>query len=309
MNKATPKPSRTLRASQQGKIHPVIVYPFRQPNDHADLVELYGFVAKLNADKERYARPITVMDRKTLDSAQSDPRFVAFRKQTVSGVSDILDAWCVDTCQMWYTGLGAAFERGQEHDAYWLIPGDFNYGSQVGREVLSKLHDLPEIIEELAQDFCIGEITTDHNHSKHLIDDYGTFALLYVWFPELARRIREITEQPRSEFFAIRHGFLKEVLHQRWYAYEQTLVTLLHAVGAGRRVSRFSVGEITDLPHGQDTLDAAIQQIERTERVLKMCWRGRNLHRKDWIKDYLELENHSSEVIRSAFAILHNLLR
>jgi hypothetical protein len=308
MSKPHPKAARASEGSKLGKIHPVVIYPFRQPSDYSDLSELYEFVAKLDADKQRYARPITVMDCKTFGAAQGDPRFISFRRQKVAQHSDILDAWCVDTCQMWYTGLGAAFARGQENDAYWLIPGDFNYGSQVGREVLSRLHDLPEIIEELEQDFCVGEINTDHNHSKHLIDAYGTFALLYIWFPDLASRIREVTEQPRSEFFAVRHGFLKEVLNQRWYAYEQTLVALVHAVGAGRRVSRFSVGEITDLPCGQDSLDAAIQQIERTERVLKMCWRSRNLQRKNWIEDYLELEKRSGEVRRSASAILRNLL-
>lgn len=309
MTKPSRRAARPSPTPSQGRIHPVVIYPFKQPDDYTDLLALYRFVAKLDADKRRYARPITVMDCKTVAAAQGDTRFGAFRKHEVAPHSDIIEAWCVDTCQMWYTGLGAAFARGQENDAYWLIPGDFNYGTQVGKEVLSRLHDLPEIIEDLDQDLCIGEIATDVGHSKHLIDEYGTFALLYIWFPELASRIRELTEQPRSEFFAIRHGFLHEALQQRWYAYEQTLVLLLQAVFAGRRISRFSVGEITDLPTGRDTLDAAIQQIERTERVLKMCWRSRNLHRGEWVKDYLELKGRSNEVMRSAFAILSNLLR
>ena len=71
---------------------------------------------------------------------------------------------------MWYAGLGAAFERGKPGDVYWLIPGDFNYGAAAGREVLGRLQDLPEIILELDQDLCIGEIATDHNNSKQLID-------------------------------------------------------------------------------------------------------------------------------------------
>lgn len=74
---------------------------------------------------------------------------------------------------------------------YWLIPGDFNYGTPVGREVLSRLLDLPEICLELGQDVCVGEIATDHNHSKQLIDTYGTFALLYNWFPVEAQTIRQ----------------------------------------------------------------------------------------------------------------------
>ena len=46
---------------------------------------------------------------------------------------------------MWYSGLGQAFEKGGEDDVYRLIPGDFNYGSAVGKEVLGRLYDLPEI--------------------------------------------------------------------------------------------------------------------------------------------------------------------
>jgi hypothetical protein len=187
-------------------------------------------VARLAAEPESYARPLTVMDRKTYYAMEGNRAFLDFRNNTVARHSEILDAWCVDTCQMWYVGLGAAFERGAENDVYWLIPGDFNYGTPAGQEVLGGLHDLPEIILELDQDVCVGEIATGHNNSKHLIDTYGTFALLYTWFPAEAQEIRQFTERPRSEFFALRHGFLREALMQRWYPYEQTVVMLLQAV-------------------------------------------------------------------------------
>ena len=155
---------------------------------------------------------------------------------------------------------------------------------------------------------CIGEIHTDHNNSKQLIDDYGTFALLYNWFPEEAQAIREFTERPRSEFFAVRHGFLKQVLHQRWYAYEQTVVMLLQAMFDQRVVSRYFVGEITDLREGKDSLSSAMQQIERTERVLKTLWRERNEKKKNWVQRYRELEDQSGQLRRTAFTILGNLL-
>jgi len=145
-------------AGEQGKIHPVVIYPFRQPTDFSDLEPLYELIARLDADKGTYARPITVMDRKTFHAAEGNKPFLDFRKNTVARHSDIVDAWCVDTCQMWYSGLGMAFEMGGAEDVYWLIPGDFNYGTAVGREVLGRLHDLPEICLELKQDVCIGEI-------------------------------------------------------------------------------------------------------------------------------------------------------
>src|SRR6185436_13435126 len=296
------------RGDQNGKVHPVVIYPFRQPSDYSDLEQLYQLIARLDAEKDKYSRPITVMDRKTHYAMEGNKHFLDFGKDIVARNSDILDAWCVDTCQMWYSGLGMAFEKGGPEDVYWLIPGDFNYGTSIGKEVLGRLHDLPEIILELQQDLCIGEIATDHNNSKQLIDTYGTFALLYTWFPAEAQEIRQYTERPRSEFFAIRHSFLREVLRHRWYAYEQTVVMLLHAVFGQKHISRFFVGNISDLPQGRESLGSAMQQVERTERVLKTFWRERNQPKTGWTEQYRNLEIQSEQVRRTALCILQNLL-
>jgi hypothetical protein len=209
---------------------------------------------------------------------------------------------------MWYTGLGLAFERGHANDVYWLIPGDFNYGNALGHEVLSRLHDLPEICVELEQDVCIGEIVADQNHPKHLIDTYGTFALLYNWFPVETREIREYTERPRSEFFALRHEFLGEMLNRRWYAYEQTVVTLLHAVFDKKRISRFFVGHVTDLPEGRESIGSAMAQVERAERVLKTLWRERHQAQAGWSERFRVLDAQSEQVRRTSLTILEKLL-
>lgn len=308
--KALASSSSGRKSSRQaaGKIHPVVIYPFRQPNDYEDLRQLYGLIARLASEPEIYARPITVMDRKTHFANAGQKRFADFRTKTVVASSDVLDAWCVDTCQMWYSGLGMAFERGGPDDIYWLIPGDFNYGSNVGHEVLGRLHDLPEICNELQQDICVGEIATDHNNPKQIIDTYGTFALLYNWFPKEGREIREYTERPRSEFFAMRHAFLGEMLNRRWYTYEQTVVSLLHAVFDQKRISRFFVGHVSDLPEGRESLNSAMQQIDRTERVLKSLWRERHQGSTNWIEQFRELEAKSDQVRRTALTILENLL-
>lgn len=300
--------SKESSSPERGTIHPVVIYPFKQPDDYSDLNSLYQLIARLDTDRSRYARPITVIDRKTHYAADRDKTYLGFRKNVISRHSDILDAWCVDTCQMWCSGLGMAFEQGGDQDIYWLIPGDFNYGTRIGQEVLSRLHDLPEIVLELEQDICIGEIATDHSHSKQLIDTYGTFALLYNWFPAEAQEIRRFTERPRSEFFAIRHPFLREVLAQRWYPYEQTVVMLLHAVFGRKKITRFFVGNISDLPEGGESLAAAMQQVERTERVLKSLWRQRFGSKPDWVKDYHALESRSEQIRRTGLIILENLL-
>jgi hypothetical protein len=316
MNKTIPpEPKlRVLKFPANGKktrtrlIHPVVIYPFIQPEDYSDLRGLYEMVARLDSERSSYARPLTIIDAKTCAANKSKGEFAAFRQAALAKHSDVVEAWCVDTCQMWYTGLGKAFERGGPDDVYWLIPGDFNYGSAIGREVLSRLHDLPEIVLELEQDLCIGEIATDHSNSKQLLDTYGTFALLYNWFPAEAQQIRQFTERPRSEFLSIRHNFLGEMLRQRWYAYEQTVVMLLHAVSNGKQISRFFVGNISDLPEGKESLASAVQQVERTERVLKSLWRERHQARPNWIEQYLALEEESEEIRRTAITILRNLL-
>lgn len=300
--------SPSARKLQTGRIHPIVIYPFHQPKDCSGVEQLYELIARLDGDRSRYARPVTVMDRKTYRASASDRKFAAFRDRTVARYSDILDTWGVDTCQMWYSGLGKAHDAGAANDVYWLIPGDFNYGSPVGREVLGRLHDLPEICVELAQDLCIGEIATDHNNSKQLIDTYGTFALLYNWFPAEAQEIRGYTERPRSEFFAIRHSFLDDVLHRRWFAYEQTVVMLLRAVATDRRISRFFVGNISDLPEGGESIGSAMQQVERSERVLKTVWREQHETQAGWQARYRLLESQSEDIRRTAMIILENLL-
>jgi hypothetical protein len=296
------------RVPRQGKIRPIVIYPFKPAEHYTDLESLYELIARLDKEKDIYARPITVMDRKTYHSMEHDRTFLKFRSDVVRKHSEILDAWCVDTCQMWYSGLGMAYEKGGADDVYWLIPGDFNYGTPMGQEVLGRLHDLPEIILELNQDLCIGEIATDHNNSKQLIDTYGTFALLYNWFPTEAEEIRKFTERPRSEFFALRHSFLADVLKSKWYAYEQTVVMLLQAVQEKKCISRFLVGNISDLPEGRESLPAAMQQVERTERILKSLWRTQHHTKTGWLDEYRVLDSQSEQIRKTAFTILHNLL-
>jgi len=154
----------------------------------------------------------------------------------------------------------------------------------------------------------VGEIAADHNNSKQLIDTYGTFALLYNWFPVQAQEIRQLTERPRSEFLALRHCFLGEVLRQRWYPYEQTVVMLLQAVFGKKGISRFFVGNISDLPEGRESLASAMQQVELTERVLKSVWREHHQADPDWIERYRSLAATSNQIRHSALTILHNLL-
>ena len=49
-----------------GLTHPVVIYPFRQPEKYDDLQQLYGLVETLAKNKEVYARPITVMRARSM---------------------------------------------------------------------------------------------------------------------------------------------------------------------------------------------------------------------------------------------------
>src|SRR6185295_10502682 len=77
-------------AAPNSKVHPVVIYPFRQPGDYSDLEQLYQLVARLDAEKDRYSRPITVMDRKTHYALEGNKHFLDFRSETVARHSDIL---------------------------------------------------------------------------------------------------------------------------------------------------------------------------------------------------------------------------
>jgi hypothetical protein len=301
------------------KIHPIIIYPFTQPDDYSHLTFLYeNLIKKLNKDDTKYVRPITVINRQThynnakyMFNHVKRKKFIEFRKETIENYSDILDAWCVDSCQMWLAGFGEAFDKKSSgEDVYWLIPGDFDYNTENGKFVLDKMIELPDAVFMHEQDMCIGEIEIKKYDAKQLIDTYGTYGLLYNWFPYEAQEIRKITDKPRSEFFALSHSFLREVLRQRWYAYEQTIVILLHGIVGKKRINKIFFNEISDLPQGRESLAAAMQQVERTERVLKLVWRERyEKHDAQWHETFRKLDTQSEQIRGAALVILQNLLR
>ena len=141
-----------------------------------------------------------------------------------------------------------------------------------------------------------------------MIDTYGTFAMLYNWFPVEARKIQQLTRRPRSEFFAIGHGFLHEVLRQRWYAFEQTTVMLLLAVFSNKVIGQLSVGDISDLPLGQESLAAAIAQIDRIEWLMKNFWLERNQAMISLAGNNRHLQAQSEQIRQTAHILLQNAL-
>ena len=83
---------------------------------------------------------------------------------------------------------------------------------------------------------------------------------------------------------------------------------LIWSVIGKKSISRFLVGNISDLPEGRESLASAMQQVERTERVLKAVWREHHQADPDWIEHYRSLAATSNQIRHTALAILHNLL-
>jgi hypothetical protein len=307
------------------RIHPIIVYPFAHPQNLDHLKTLYTKISELcGKTNGKYYTPITVLNRQTIDrvctpkmntdeATEAKARFEDFLATEIKPHSKIIEAWCVDTCQMWLTGLGSASDENSALAAvYWLIPGDFNYNSEEGRKVLRKIEEIPlRVYQESAVDLSLGEIKVPLNSAKQLIDTYGTYGLLYNWFPTEAQGIRLITDKPRTEFFAISDSYLRYVLSKRWYAYEQTIVLLLHAM-AGlnpvRGIRKVELGEIQDEEQGRSRLEGAMQQVERTERVLKLFWRERHSEDRAWREQFRILDRQSEQVRGAAMVIFEQIL-
>lgn len=307
------------------RIRPVIIYPFSQPRNLEGLRVLYGELAALKKDV-RYLKPTTIINNQTrirCTREDANPELksaftVAMNEIVTKEVSYKTETWAVDTCALWQRGLGDAYEHSKYHkaihDVFWLIPGDFNYATAPGRLAAAKMKRIPENILQGRYQICLGEIQVPLNSAKQLIDTYGTYGLLYNWFPAEARGIRACTDKPRTEFFAISYEFLETILvESRWFAYEQTLMVLLQNMKGRepvRKVGKVELGFITDDESTRSTLSSAIQQVERTERALKLFWReqAEREFRPNWQEEFRVLDAQSESVRTAAMVILRRLL-
>jgi hypothetical protein len=306
-------------------IRPVVIYPFVQPKNIESLRLLFEELARLGNDS-LFHKPTTVVNNQTkyrstrpwVESTALDDAYHKAINEIVAPVSTIISTWSVDTCAMWLRGLGDSFEDATDkkahHDIFWLIPGDFDFTTTAGRGALEKLSKIPRRVYEAECDICLGEIEVPVNSAKQLIDTYGTYGLLYNWFPAEAKGIRKITDKPRTEFFAINYQALRQALiPNRWYAYEQTLMILLQNMDGdktAREIKSESLGLITDDEATRSTLPAAMQQVERTERALKLFWRERETARggQDWQDRFRVLDAQSESIRTAAMVILRRVL-
>ena len=86
-------------AVQNRKIHPVVIYPFKQPSDYFDLKALYELIARLDAEKDKYARRSRSWIKTHYAMERTKP-FLDFRKTLLPGIriSWMPGAWIPARC-------------------------------------------------------------------------------------------------------------------------------------------------------------------------------------------------------------------
>jgi len=75
-----------------------------------------------------------------------------------------------------------------------------------------------------------------------------------------------------------------------------------------RSVRKVELGAIEDEEQGRSRLEGAMQQVERTERVLKLFWRERHLEDRAWQKEFRRLDAQSEQVRAAAMIIFEQIL-
>ena len=265
-------------------------------------------------------KPILVVNMDTIYRGGYD-RFLKnsrYSENVLEEKLDIVKIWAVDTCQMWLEGFGKIIKdiKSEESEhrtaAILQIPGDLKY-IQSFPEFVDQLSNMRAQVEgELGPHLIIGDFDVDPQKSKHLIDLHGTYPLFYNWFPNIARTVREKyrIKRPRSEFLAIKIEFLGKILpFTRKFAYEQTLAFLIHALldNYPWQIVKVHLGSIGDYETGRG-LKEATDQIERTERMLKLLYREKNGGDNFSIASFQLLDRRSTSIREAGLVVFENFL-
>jgi hypothetical protein len=264
--------------------------------------------------------PIIVLNRDT--EIRGKAKAFLENKRVAKGDVFVHRCWAVDTCQMWLAGWGYVLDNPEtkEDDRIVQLPGDIDTvsGQDGSREAF--FNELGAFISRGTWDFIIGDFASgDMFNAKELIDLYGTYALMANWFPDVAQASRLAPlklNRLRSEFINIRVSTLKDLLKVRKFAYEQTLNMLIRSWDFGNNQWKFEItkkdlGIIKDDSSFRQYRDC-LDQIERTERMLKLLWR--EIHEpgfKDpdkFIEEYDRLDRRSTSIRENARIIILNLL-
>lgn len=265
--------------------HCVIIFPFQGLAQGSESHKLFLHLLEQCRDSSDGQAPIVVYDRRS-----RAPKEAGVILKKLGKSIKLIETWGVDTCQDWLAGWGYVLDsiRGGEESNHRvvLLPGDLVH--VVNEDKL--FSNIDAFIRFERAPFLLGDFDSENPYStKELIDTYGVFLLIANWFPEAWQAIQaRHIGKPRSEFTNISVPQLKELLKHRVFAYEQTLNMLIvkwysclgqafgnmaQATEVWRKeVERMYLGRIVDDPSDRH-YRGAIDQIERTERLLRMLWR------------------------------------
>lgn len=219
-------------------------------------------------------KPLVVLNRDTETQGNAAAFLDDSRKEKV----EILKVWSVDSCQMWLTGWGYIIDRYPESSRIVQLPGDI----ETIKDETDFFNDIHNFITASGDNFVIGDFNTGDRYSaKELIDTYGIYPLLANWFPKVFKKIRGFhLRRPRSEFLNIKTTTLKEFLKYQKFAYEQTLNMIIHAWDFEKDTWQANIKRPRIVRLGTIKDDSTfrqyggcLNQIERTERLLKYLWR------------------------------------
>jgi hypothetical protein len=298
------------------RIKTIIVFPYSGYSEGSDRERLFWKVVEHCREIARDDCPVVVLNADTEDRGEA----TAFRQDGRARTVEPYRVWSVDTCQMWLAGWGYVLDNHSNVERIIQLPGDIDWVQQ-SAEFFRRLDTFLALGEQL--DLVIGDFESGGRfNAKDLIDYYGTYALMANWFPEVTNKILQMPlNRPRSEFLNIDVKTLRRVLAHRKFAYEQTLNMLIrlwdfksHDWQRGTVVRSHSLGTLSDEGSARQYREC-LDQIERTERMLKMLWREINWSNAEqaepegvWER-YHELDHRSTSVRQNARIIIGNLLK
>jgi hypothetical protein len=295
-----------------------------QPTTKVVLMFPYSGYAK-DTDRERLfwemiglcrsvdPKPVVILNRDTENRSLAE----TFLKDPRKDLVDLQTTWSVDTCQMWLAGWGYILDNYPDARRIVQFPGDIEWVDDP-TDFFGKVRKFLRLSDPF--DIYLGDFSTAGRfNTKELIDLYGTYALLANWFPEFARGILQLPlKRPRTEFLNIKVQTLRSLLvNHRKFAYEQTLNMLIRSwdfktMDWRYEICPFDMGKLRDDKSFRQYREC-LDQIERTERMLKLLWREINediykTNPQDFVDRYDRLDRRSTSIRDNARIIIRNLL-
>lgn len=259
---------------------------------------------------------VVVLNKDTVRRGAAKAFLDEFNKPSKRDEVDIHEVWSVDSCQMWLAGWGYLLDSPEAPSRIVQVPGDID----VIEDIDLFLGNLKKFIKVNFAQMFVGDYVGRGTSAKDLIDRYGTLPLLANWFPAVSHKILGLKlSKPRSEFLNIDTGLLEKLLAKRKFAYEQTLNMLIRAWDVKTEdenslVEAYFLGRISDDATYRNYREC-IDQIERTERMLRLIWRelndpvrtGRSY--SDFIDNYFVLDQRSTAIRGTAVVTIRNLIK